>query len=114
MTRKQLAESLREHLADAMERGRVLAQALRVRADMAVVRRRLQRHFADLGREAYQRLSAGQLAEMAADARAADLRQSIDGLRAELRLKEEELRQVLQCGCCGKGHQDEEAGPGSA
>jgi hypothetical protein len=83
---------------------------------MAVVRHRLQRRFADLGRLTYERLSAGQLPELASDARAADLRASLVGLEAEMRLKEEELRQVFdsRCRCCGGQRSEPETGQGPA
>ncbi|MFH1566831.1 MAG: hypothetical protein ABIL09_02455, partial [Gemmatimonadota bacterium] len=62
-TKKPIAEALRERLAEVAGRGRVLAQALRVRVDMAATRRRLRATFAELGEEAYGRLLSGRLGE---------------------------------------------------
>ncbi|MFH1567606.1 MAG: hypothetical protein ABIL09_06345, partial [Gemmatimonadota bacterium] len=77
-------------------RGRVLAQALRVRVDMAATRRRLRATFAELGEEAYGRLLSGRLGE---DAELAGFRLRIQGLMAEIRQREAELREIMQCGC---------------
>lgn len=94
-TKKPIAEVLRARLAGVAERGRVLGQALKVRADMAATRRRLRLTFSELGEEAYARLADGRLEE---DARFAALRQRIDGLKAEVRLREDELRGIMQGG----------------
>ena len=94
-TKKPIADILRDRLADVAERGRVLGQALKVRADMAATRRRLRLSYAELGEEAYARLADGRLPE---DGRFAALRQRIDGLKAEVRLREEELRGIMQGG----------------
>ena len=94
-TKKPIADFLRERLSDVAERGRVLGQALKVRADMAATRRRLRLTFAELGEEAHARLADGRLQE---DARLAALRQRLDGLKAEVRLREEELRDIMKGG----------------
>ena len=62
MTRKrQLADALREGLAGAAERGRVLGQALKVRADIAASRRQLKTTFGELGKHVYSSIKAGDL-----------------------------------------------------
>lgn len=94
-TKKPIADILRERLTDVAERGRVIGQALKVRADMAATRRRLRQTYAELGEEAYARLVDGTLLE---DARFAALRQSIDGLKAEVSRREDELREIMQGG----------------
>jgi len=94
-TKKPIADLLRERLCDVAERGRVLGQALKVRADMAATRRRLRLTFAELGEEAYARLADGRLQE---DTRLAALRQRLDGLKAEVRRREEELRDIMKGG----------------
>jgi len=94
-TKKQVVELVRERLADVAERGRVLGQALKVRADMAATRRRLRGTYTELGEEAYSRMKAG---EMVADAQLSGLQERIDGLKAEVKSREAELRQIMQGG----------------
>jgi len=94
-TKKPIADVLRERLTDVAERGRVLGQALKVRADMAATRRRLRLTFAELGEEAYAQIADGRLPESPAFVA---LRQRIDGLKAEVRQREDELRQVMHGG----------------
>ena len=48
-TKKQLTDSLKERLVDVAERGKVIGQALKVRADMAATRRSLRATYAELG-----------------------------------------------------------------
>ena len=97
-TKKQIADMLKGRLADVAERGRVLGQALGVRADMAATRRRLRAALADLGEEVHTRLRAGQVAELAGDEKVKAMQDQVDGLKAELRLQEMELRRVMQEG----------------
>ena len=97
-TKTQIADMLRGRLADVAERGRVLGQALGVRADMAATRRRLRAALADLGEEVHTRLRAGQEQGLAAEAKVRDLQDQVDGLKAELRLQETELRRIMQEG----------------
>ena len=92
-TKKQIKDALRERLTDVAERGRVLGQALKVRADIALTRRRLRATFAALGEEVYARMDAGQ--DLAGDS-LDDFRKRIDGLKAELKSEEAELRAVVQ------------------
>ncbi len=94
-TKKQIAEALRDRLADVAEKGRVLGQALKVRADMAAARRRLRAGFTELGEAAYTRLHDGGLE---GDAGMNALVDRIDGLKAELRLREAELKQIMRTG----------------
>ena len=93
MTKKQITDALREGLTDVAERGRILGQALRVRADIALTRRRLRATFAALGEEVYARMDTGQ--DLAGEA-LADFHKRIDGLKAELRSQEAELQAVVQ------------------
>lgn len=109
-TKRQIADMLRGRLADVAERGRVLGQALGVRADMAATRRRLRAALADLGEEVHTRLRAGQEAEMAEDAKIKAMQDQVDGLKAELRLQEMELRRIMQEGI-KRGERPEEGSP---
>ena len=109
-TKQQIAEMLRARLADVAERGRVLGQALGVRADMAATRRRLRAAMADLGEEVHARLRAGQGTELAGDDKVRAMQDQIDGLKAELRLREMELRQIMQEGL-RRGERPEEPSP---
>ncbi|MBI2506238.1 MAG: hypothetical protein HYW07_23735 [Candidatus Latescibacteria bacterium] len=109
-TKRQIADMLRGRLADVAERGRVLGQALGVRADMAATRRRLRAALADLGEEVHTRLRAGQEQGLAAEVRVRALQDQVDGLKAELRLQEMELRRIMQEGL--KRGDRPEAAPG--
>lgn len=110
-TKKQIAESLRGHLQDVAERGRLLGQALRVRADMAATRRRLRATYGELGEAVYHRLQGGQLE---GDHRLLSLKERIDGLRAEIRSREAELRDIMQGGFRPAARPDPAAGPAPA
>ena len=109
-TKTQIADMLRGRLADVAERGRVLGQALGVRADMAATRRRLRAALADLGEEVHTRLRAGQEQGLAADDKIKAMQDQVDGLKAELRLQEMELRQIMQEGL-KRGERPEGSGP---
>ena len=47
--KQELTQAIRTQFVNVRERGRILAQALKVRADIAATRRRLRLTFADLG-----------------------------------------------------------------
>ena len=102
MTRKrQLADALRERLAGAAERGRVLGRALKVRAEIAASRRQLKTTFGELGQHMYSRIKAGDLPAAAGaegDETLLAYTQRIDGCKAEIRLKEAELREIVRSG----------------
>ncbi|MBT3346254.1 MAG: hypothetical protein HN712_16770 [Gemmatimonadetes bacterium] len=94
-TKKQIADGLRERLADVAERGKVIGHALGVRADMAATRRRLRATYAELGEEMYRRLQAG---EFEGDHQLLTLKERLDGLKAEARMHEGQLRDIMQAG----------------
>ena len=48
-TKEELTQAIRTQFVNVRERGRMLAQALKVRTDIAATRRRLRSTFADLG-----------------------------------------------------------------
>lgn len=100
-TKQQLADSLRERLAGVADRGRVFGQALKVRADMAAIRRRLRTTYAELGEEVYARLRDGQLE---GDHQLLTMKEQVDALKAEIRQREDELRGIMQAGM----HRDNE------
>ena len=107
MTRKrQVTDALRNRLAGAAERGRVLGKALKVRAEIAASRRQLKTTFGELGRHVYSRIKAGDLpaeAGAAGDETLLAYTQRIDGCKAEIRLKEAELREIVRSGGREKG-----------
>ena len=92
-TKKQLADGLRGRLAGVAERGRVLGRVLRARADVAAARRRLRAAFRELGEEVYGRLAEGRLE---GDHGLLVHKERIDGLRGDVRRREEELRGAMQ------------------
>ena len=91
-TKKQIADAVRSRLADVAGRGLVLGQALKVRADLAAGRRRLRAAYAQLGEEAYVRLRDG---GMEADASMTTFRGRIDDIKAEVRTREAELKEIM-------------------
>ena len=91
-TKKQIADAVRSRLADVAGRGRTLGQALKVRADLAAGRRRLRAAYAQLGEEAYVRLRDG---GMEADASMTTFRGRIDDIKAEVRTREAELKEIM-------------------
>ena len=100
MSTKQIAEALRDRLANVAEKGRVLGQALIVRADLAAARRRLRAGYTELGEAAYTRLQDGGLE---GDAAMNALVDRIDGFKAEVRLREAELKQIMRAGFRSNG-----------
>lgn len=91
--KKPLADGLRDRFAGVAERGRVIAQVLRARADVAASRRRLRAAMRELGEEVYGRLSEGSLE---GDHGLLVLKERIDGLHDEVGRREEELRAAMQ------------------
>ena len=91
-TKKQIAEVVRSRRADVAGRGRVLGQALKVRADLAAGRRRLRAAYAQLGEEAYARLRDG---EMPSDATMTTFRGRIDDIKSDVRTREAELKEIM-------------------
>ena len=94
-TKKQIAETLRERLTDVAERGKNIGHALRVRADMAVTRRRLRSTFAELGEEIYDRVDGGSNGSVTGDDTLNSFCTRIEGLKEELKSQEEELDRVI-------------------
>ena len=94
-TKKQIADALRSRFADVAERGRVLGHALKIRADIAVTRRRLRSTLADLGESVYGRMEAGEAGFLGDDSLLVSFQERITGLKAELKFQETELQQAM-------------------
>ena len=92
-TKEEITEKIKEQFVNVRERGRVLAQARKVRADIAATRRRLRSTFADLGEAAYARLDAGEPVDLDG---MSDYKLRIKGLKAELRRREEDLKKIME------------------
>lgn len=107
-TKKQIADNLRGRLAEVAERGKVIGQALGARADMAATRRRLRATYAELGEEMHRRLQAG---EFEGDHQLLTLKERIDGLKAEARTHEGQLRDIMQSGFAPADRADEAGSP---
>ena len=103
-SKEEIAEAIRAQFANIKERGRVLAQALKARADIAATRRRLRGAFADLGEEVYGRMTADEKGPWSKDAELADHRTRIEGVKAELRQRERALQEIME----GGGEEEEE------
>jgi len=91
-TKQQITDTLKGRLAEVADRGRLFGQALKVRADMAALRRRLRSSYAELGEEAYRRLQAD---EMVGDHKLLTTKEQIDGIRAEIRQREADLHDIV-------------------
>jgi hypothetical protein len=94
-TKKQITDVLKERFANVVERGRVLGLALKARADIAVTRRRLRSTLADLGEKIYARMESDQAGELGHDPLLVSFQERISGLKAELRLQEAELKEIV-------------------
>jgi hypothetical protein len=94
-TKQKIADTLRQHLADVADRGKLFGQALKVRADMAAIRRRLRTTYAELGEEVYRRLRDG---DLDGDHRLLTIKERVDGLKTEVRQRESELRDIVNGG----------------
>ena len=97
-SRKEIMETIKARFADAREHGQVLAQALKVRADIAVTRRRLRLTFAELGEYVYDEVESGRMVAPGQDPELADYRSRVKGLHAELRQQEAELTVIMEGG----------------
>jgi len=95
-TKRQIAEVLKERFANVAEHGRVLGLALKARADIAVTRRRLRSTLADLGEKFYTRMDSGQAGELGNDPLLVSFQERITGLKAELRLQEAGLKEIVE------------------
>ena len=95
-TKRQITDSLKERFADVAERGRVVGQALKMRADIALTRRRLRSTLADLGESIYARMESGSAPELGDDPMFSSFQERVAGLKAELKFQEKELQQIVQ------------------
>ena len=95
-TKRQIAEVLKERFANVAEHGRVLGLALKARADIAVTRRRLRSTLVDLGEKFYTRMESGQAGELGNDPLLVSFQERITGLKAELRLQEAGLMEIVE------------------
>ena len=95
-TRRQITDTLKDRFADVAERGRALGQALKMRADIALTRRRLRSTLADLGENIYGRMESGSLPELGDDAMLTSFQERITGLKAELKFQEAELQNIVR------------------
>ena len=92
-TKEEITETIKAQFANVRERGRIMARALRARADIAATRRRLRATHADLGEEVYARMEADPAWGGDEDLTAYKIR--IDGLKAELGQREKALKEIL-------------------
>ena len=103
MVKTQIAETLKGRLAEVAQRGRVIGQALKVRADLAAIRRRQRATFAELGEEVYRRIKDQQLN---ADGPLAVFEDRIDKYKEEVRAREQQLREIMRNGFKGDNGDD--------
>jgi hypothetical protein len=114
VSKQEIAQTIKEQFANVKERGRVLAQALKARADIAATRRRLRATFADLGEAAYEKMAAGKAGDLSNDAEMADFRARVEGLKAELKQREKALKEIMEAEVKKgrKGQEEEKATTG--
>lgn len=91
-TKQQIADTLKGRLSEVADRGRLFGQALKVRADMAALRRRLRVAYAEMGEEVYRRLQNN---EMAGDHKLLTSKEQIDAIRVELQQREADLHVIV-------------------
>ena len=106
-SKEEITETIKSQLTNVRERGRVLAQALKARTDIAATRRRLRAAFADLGQEVYGRMKDGGDGPWNEDEEMATYRTRIEGVQAELKQRERVLKDILE----DKGKKEEAAEP---
>ena len=94
VTKTQIADLVRERFSEVAERGRVMGRALKVRAEIVVTRRRMRATFADLGESVYEHIQRADDVVFA-DAHWVSFRERVDGLKAELRVQEAHLQDIL-------------------
>ena len=92
-SKEEITETIRTQFAHVKERGRVLARALRVRADIAATRRRLRTAFAELGEEVYERMLSGEWKD---DPELETYKARIEGVKAELKQREKSLKEIIE------------------
>jgi exonuclease VII small subunit len=92
-SKEEISNAIKVQFANVRERGKILAQALKARADIAATRRRLRLTFADLGEAIYTRLESG---ELELDSATTDFKLRIEGLKAELRQREGALKSIVE------------------
>jgi hypothetical protein len=96
MKKQEITGIIKARFAGARERGKVLGQALKVRADIAAVRRRLRSTFAELGEEVYGKMEAGKVKGWGDTPEFAEFKARIEGLKAELDQRERKLAGIME------------------
>lgn len=94
MGRMNITGSIRARLTDVRKRGKAFAQGLGVRADIAVIRRRLRKAFAELGERAYEEMAAGRAKGWEDVPSLAEFRTRIEGLNVEIHQREQKLTEI--------------------
>ncbi len=94
-TKEEITTAIKQHFANARDRGQVLARALKVRADIASSRRRLQATYADLGQHVDAQLGANAKWNPGGDGVIQSFQLRVAGIKAELSQRERELQRVL-------------------
>ena len=102
-TKEEITQAIKTQFINVRERGRILALALKARADIAATRRRLRSTFADLGEATYERLEEGKTVDWGENM--GDYKLRIEGLQAELRQREDALKKIVEG---GKEEEEEE------
>lgn len=92
-SKEEITETIKAQFANVKDRGKMLAQALKARADIAATRRRLRTAFADLGEETYGRMTAGSWEE---DDELSTYKIRIEGVKAELKQQEKALKNIVE------------------
>lgn len=94
MDKTGIKKTFKAHFDHVKTRGRVFARAVKVRAEIAATRRRMRSVFADLGQSVYGKMDNSKT--LSSDADLSIFKTRMEGLEAELELREKELRKILK------------------
>ena len=95
MNKQEITDVIKARFASARDRGKVLARALGIRAEIAAVRRRLRATFAELGEDVYGKMAAGKAKGWGDAPGLAEFKTRIEGLHAELGQREVKLTGIM-------------------
>jgi len=98
MNRQEITDTIKARFTSVRERGKVLAQALKVRAEIAAVRRRLRMTFAELGEEVYGKMVAGQAKGWGDAPGLVEFKVRVEGIKVEIGQLEKKLAQIMEGG----------------
>ena len=94
MSKNEINKTIKAKFGLVKKQGRVLAHAFKVRAEIAAVRLRMRSVLADLGQAVYGKMDKSKT--LGNDADLLIFKTQLEGLEAELNLREKKLREILK------------------